>query len=83
MARAMLAGAPLFASQLGAYEIRKSLDSGDLDTSIDLAARGTAAQFIKMLGKLAPLRILKLVNKPLHDQLSNNIQMIWIMCKRF
>ena len=62
MARAMLAGAPLFAAQLGAYEIRRILDSGARETSIDLAARGTAAQFIKMLAKLAPLGILMLVN---------------------
>ena len=73
MARAMLAGAPLFAAQLGAYEIRKILDSGAKETSIDLAARGTAAQFIKMLAKLSPLGILKLVNKHLHDQLSERL----------
>ena len=69
MARAMLAGAPLFAAQLGAHEIRRLLSSGDSEASFDLAARGTAAQFIKMLGKVSPLGLFKLVNKPLHDQL--------------
>ena len=69
MARAMLTEAPLFAAQLGAHEIRRMLSSGDSEASFDLTARGTAAQFIKMLAKLSPLGLFKLVNKPLHDKL--------------
>ena len=69
MARAMLTEAPLFTAQLGAHEIRRMLSSGYFETSFDLAARGTAAQFIKMLGILSPLGLFKLANKSLHDKL--------------
>ena len=59
----MLVGAPLFAAQLGAHKIRKLLSSGGDPVNFDLAAVGTAGQFIKALGKMSPLNVLRLIEK--------------------
>ena len=39
-------------------------------TGGNLATKGTAGQFIKMLGKMSILGILKLVNKPRFDEVT-------------
>ena len=72
LARSMLAGAPLFMAQTGAQEIRMQLSRGDDEvfTGGNLATRGTAGQFIKMLSKMSILGILKLINKPRFDEVT-------------
>ena len=64
-ARSMLSGASLFVAQIGAQAIRKQLTTGDDDvfSEINLATVGTAGQFIKMIGKMSALGVLKLANK--------------------
>lgn len=59
----MLVGAPLFSAQLGAHTIRKLLSSGDDAITFNLATVGTAGQFIKALGKMSPLNVLRLINE--------------------
>ena len=66
----MLVGAPLFSAQLGAHTIRKLLSSGDDATSLNLATVGTAGQFIKTLGKMSPLNVLRLINKTNEEALT-------------
>ena len=70
LARSMLAGAPLFPTQLGAYKIRKLLSSGDDLISFDLAAVGTAGQSIKTLGKITTLNVLRIINKTNEEALT-------------
>ena len=69
----MLIGAPLFTAQLGAHSIRKALSLGKDGITVDLAARGTAGQFIKLLGQMPPLEVLKLINKPSYDALTGKL----------
>ena len=59
----MLVGAPLFSAQLGAHKIRKMLSSGGDPFNFDLADVGTAGQFVKALGKMSPLNVLRLIDK--------------------
>ena len=59
----MLVGAPLFTAQLGAHKIRKLLSTGGDIGTLDLTAVGSAAQFIKSLGKMSPLNVLRLIDK--------------------
>ena len=67
----MLFGAPLFSAQMSAHTVRKLLSAGEDDISVDLATVGTAGQFIKMLGKMSPLDMIKLVNKPSWEALTD------------
>ena len=66
----MLVGAPLFSAQLGAHTIRKLLSSGDDAITFNLATVGTAGQFIKTLGKMSPLNVLRLINKSNEEALT-------------
>ena len=59
----MLVGAPLFSAQLGAHKIRTMLSSGGDPVNFDLAAVGTAGHFIKALGNMSPLTVLRLIDK--------------------
>ena len=69
----MLAGAPLFSAQLGAHTVRKLLSSGDDATTFNLATVGTAGQFIKALGKMSPLNVLRLINKTNEEALTASL----------
>ena len=69
----MLVGAPLFSAQLGAHTIRKLLSSGDDTTTFNLATVGTAGQFIKSLGKMSPLNVLRLINKNNEEALTASL----------
>ena len=59
----MLVGAPLFTAQLGAHKIRKLLSTGGDIGKLDLTAVGSAGQFIKSLGKMSPLNVLRLIDE--------------------
>ena len=61
----MLAAAPLLVSQLGAQELRNLMMDGDPQVlrNIRLGSRGTAAQFLKALGRAAPMDVLRLCHK--------------------
>ena len=65
MARSLLAAAPLFSAQVGAQEIRKELSTRDDDVfdRMGLATRGTVGEFIKAIGKMSPLGILRMTDK--------------------
>ena len=69
----MLVGAPLFSAQMSAHTVRKLLSAGEDDISVDHATVGTAGQFIKMLGKMSPLNMIKLVNKPSWEALTEGL----------
>ena len=59
----MLVGAPLFTAQLGAHKVRKLLSTGGDIGKLDLTAVGSAGQFIKSLGKMSPLNVLRLIDE--------------------
>ena len=75
LARAMFAGAVLFASQLGFKELRKLITDGDKKTlaDIDPASYGTAAQFLKALRKAPLLQILEVTNKQKYKEILGRV----------
>ena len=60
----MLAGAPVFAAQLETHKMREALNKGDHDIlqNMNLATRGTAGEFIKVLRQASPIAVLRMVN---------------------
>ena len=64
-ARTMLAAAPLLVAQIGAQELRNLMMDGEpaVLQKMRLSSWGTAAQFLKALGKASPMDILRLCNK--------------------
>lgn len=75
MARSLLAAAPLFMAQVGAQEIRKELSTGDDEVfdRMGLATRGTAGEFVKAIGKMSPLGILRLTDKKRWEAISEKL----------
>ena len=75
MARSLLTAAPLFMAQVGAQEIRKELTTGDDEVfdRMGLATRGTAGEFIKAIGKMSPLGILRMTDKKRWEVLSEKL----------
>ena len=65
LARAMFFGSVLFASQLGAQQLRRLMAKGDITILEKMrpSSYGTAAQFMKALGKAPLLQILELVDR--------------------
>ena len=61
----MFAGAPLMLTQFAAQELRCKMLEGDrtILQGIRLNTQGTAAQFLKALGKAPPIDVLRLCNK--------------------
>ena len=58
----LLAAAALTVAQMGSWDIRENMVSGDSNVlkGMKLTTIGTAAQFIKALGKASPMEILNL-----------------------
>ena len=75
MAMSLLAVAPLFMAQVGAQEIRKELSTGDDEVfdRMGLATRGTAGEFIKAIGKMSPLGILRMTDKKRWEVISEKL----------
>ena len=75
LARAMFAGAVLFASQLGFKELRKLIMDGDKKILADVnpASYGTAAQFLKALRKAPLLQILEITNKQRYKEILGRV----------
>ena len=69
--RSMLIGVLLFVAHAWAQEIRKQLLCGDDDVieGKSLATTGRPGQYIKLLGRMSPLGILRLVNQPRFEEL--------------
>ena len=65
----MLAGAPLFAIQIRELEFRQKMIHGNTEAlkTIRMGTQLTAAEFLKMLGALPPLALLRLCNQEVGD----------------
>ena len=65
----MLAGAPLLVAQLSELEFRRRMLNGNADAlrNIRLGTQLTAGEFLKILGTLPPLALLRLCNRDFGD----------------
>ena len=76
LARAMFFGSVLFAAQLGAQKLRSLMTKGDRTILENMrpSSYGTAAQFMKALGKAPLLQILELVDKARMKEVFDSLQ---------
>ena len=76
LARAMFFGAVLFATQLGAQELRKMMTKGDRTILENMrpSSYGTAAQFMKAISKAPLLQLLELTDKARKKEIFDNLQ---------
>ena len=77
-ARAMLAGAPLFLTQLSARELKSCLVSGDqrVLSSMNLDSVMTVREFFRAIGKAPVMDIVSLCNQTRAESVSKNLHQI-------
>ena len=75
-ARSMLIGAVLLVAQIGAHDIRSSLNSGSseiLENIMYDTRRGTATQFIKLLAQAPMLEVMELISKEKKEKITEKL----------